>query len=180
MQFSLKLLVGDPLFEDEQPYELFGALLKPGVKSPPKLNNCSYHVQDGVIVKDVRGRKCDTILEKEEFTLVKHQTGCLWSAEHFQAADGEMHNEVVSSYLHETIAPVEQHCLPEKVICIDWRVRYGSRTSLVGSMRYIESLTWEQFRRSTFLTEEKETSSISEVLEARVQPLLPGLLMHCG
>ena len=54
MHFALKFLVDDPLFEEEQPYGLFGAVLKPGAKAPPKLTSCSYHVQPGVAAQDVR------------------------------------------------------------------------------------------------------------------------------
>ncbi|CAO2658864.1 Nn.00g065870.m01.CDS01, partial [Neocucurbitaria sp. VM-36] len=118
MHFLLKFLVDDPLFEDEQPYELFGAVLKPGVIQPPKLTNCSYHVQNGVTVKDVRDRKSGTSLDKEGFTFVKHRTSCLFSAENFEATGRGTYSQVVLSYLHEIIALVKQHCLPEKVIVL--------------------------------------------------------------
>lgn len=88
MYFPLKSHVDDPLFKDEQPYELFAAVLKPGAKLAPKLTNCSYHVQTGVTVKDVRDCKSGASLDQEGFTFVKHQSSCLLSAEHFEAACG--------------------------------------------------------------------------------------------
>jgi hypothetical protein len=129
MHTSLKFLVDDPIFEDEQPYELFGAVLKPSVKPPPKLTNCSYHVKTGVTIKDVRDCKSDFSLDEQGFTFVKHRTSCPLSAEHFEATGRDPENQVVLSYLYETIALVEQQRLPKKVICIDWRVRPHSTTS---------------------------------------------------
>ncbi|KAK3984001.1 hypothetical protein QBC44DRAFT_386112 [Cladorrhinum sp. PSN332] len=122
-QFSLKFVVDDPVFEEEQPYELFNAVLKPGIIEPPKRTNCSYYVQDGVAVNDVRDIESGADLDEQGFTFVKHQTSCLLSAENFEAVTGP-HNLVVLSYLHEMINLVKQQLSLEKVICIDWRVRY--------------------------------------------------------
>jgi hypothetical protein len=88
MYFPLKHLVDDPLFDDEQPYELFGAMLKPGAEPPPRFTNCSYHVQAGVNVTDVRSRKSGASLDEEGFTFLKHYTDCNLSAEHFEAGRG--------------------------------------------------------------------------------------------
>jgi hypothetical protein len=135
VHFSLKYLVDDVLFEDEQPYELFGAVLKPSAKTPSKLTNCSYYVQTGVAVEDVKNSKSGVSLDEQGFTFIKHRTSFSLSVEHFETAGRGPHNQVVLSYLNETITLVEQYRLAEKVVCIDWRVRsYSAGSALTDTL----------------------------------------------
>ncbi|KAI0448374.1 hypothetical protein F5B21DRAFT_497721 [Xylaria acuta] len=135
----------------EQPCELFGAVLKPGIREPPKLANSSYHVQAGVAINHVRPRIwCESRRTRLHFA--KHQTSCPLSAEHFEATGP--HNRVALSYLCETMAWSSSNFCPKR--------------SFVSIGVHSKSPT-----------EARETLSTSEVLEARSQALLPGLLMHC-
>lgn len=123
MLTKLKYLSYDPLFEEEQPYELYGYSKDPTIK-PGKITNCKFYVQDNVTVEDVRGTEKDFSLENAGFTFIKHQSRCTLTAEHFEAGGKNPDDDVVSSYLQETISLLEDRFHASKVICFDWRVSW--------------------------------------------------------
>lgn len=135
MLTKLKYVVDESLFQDEQPYELFGFSKDPDVK-PAKITNCSYHVASDITIEDARISKEQFDLNSTGFVFTKHQSACPLEARYFEHAGKDLENRVVAAYLEEIISFLEERLNAEKVICFDWRV---SRTPMLSLEFYLMS-----------------------------------------
>ncbi len=114
MKDRLQFLCNLPLYQDEQPFELYGF---PEQQSDTR-TNCKFESKD-VDVTDAR-LVGDIAIAKHGFTIVQHKSACGLEAKHLEAVGGD--KAVLVQYLEETISLVKGMFAPVDVICFDWRV----------------------------------------------------------
>ncbi|KAI1391554.1 uncharacterized protein F4822DRAFT_427405 [Hypoxylon trugodes] len=134
MHFSLKFLKELPLYEEVQPYKLYGF----DDVSEEDQTNCVFEIVQEVQVYDVRGAVVDPSIDREGFEFVISPTNCALSAEVFEGDDTRT-NGVVDSYIRETMDLVKTKLDAESVVAIDWRFRRSANATAekldVGDIR---------------------------------------------
>ena len=114
MKDSLQFLCNLPIYQEEQPFELYGF---PKQQSDTR-TNCKFESKD-VGVTDAR-LVDDIAIASSGFAFVKHKSACPLEAKHFEEVGGD--NTILMQYLEETIDLVKDMFKPVDVICFDWRV----------------------------------------------------------
>jgi hypothetical protein len=118
MYAKIGFLVDLPLYEEEQPYELYGF----PTKSSEVQSNCVLEDKT-VSAEDVRGQEWNFTLEGAGFKVINHVSNCELIAEHFEKAPEG--NSVVDRYLEETLELVKREFKATRAICFDWRVGHN-------------------------------------------------------
>lgn len=118
MRDVLQFLADLPLYQLEQPYELYGF----PDKESQKRTNCKFESKS-VEVIDIRELETNEKpkLLHQGFQLLRHVSQCPLQAKHFETVGGD--KSVQMAYLEETIALVQRELNASKVVCFDWRVR---------------------------------------------------------
>lgn len=114
MKDNLQFLCDLSVYQDEQPFELYGF---PEQQSDTR-TNCKFESRD-VEVTDARLLD-DITIASYGFAFVKHKSACPLEADHFETVGGD--KTVLMQYLEETIGLVKDMFTPVDVICFDWRV----------------------------------------------------------
>ena len=122
---KLRFLSDLPLYDAEQPYEMF---CHP-TPSSAKVTNCEFTVKDDVCVADVRTSTQDFSLDTVGFQFVKHVSGQLLDPQLFGSVRRPSEQIAVNAYLAEAIRLVETETSAVKVICFDWRVSCDERAT---------------------------------------------------
>ena len=115
MKDNLTFLCNLPIYQDEQPFELYGF---PEQQSDTR-TNCQFEAKD-IDVTDARLSN-DITIASHGFVFVKHNSACPLEAKYFETVGGD--KTVLTQYLEETISFVKDMFRPVDVICFDWRVK---------------------------------------------------------
>jgi hypothetical protein len=115
MIVTLKHLQDLPEYQSVQPYELYGY---PNADSPPRTNFVYEYCQTDMT--DAREGATPYTIQGAGFTWVRHPSKCPLSAEYFESA--EAGNDVVHTYLQETLQLVEKQLGTSQLCVMDWRV----------------------------------------------------------
>ena len=118
MLTTLNFLSALPVYANEQPYELYGF---PETTSELQ-TNCIFDTVENVVVHDARDRMKEFTLDGTGFTWLKHTSQCPLKAEYFETAPAG--NDVVTSYLLETMDVVKRYLGANHAVCFDWRVTF--------------------------------------------------------
>ncbi|GAW19497.1 hypothetical protein ANO14919_089840 [Xylariales sp. No.14919] len=113
MKNHLQYLCDIPVYQEEQPYELYGF---PESQSRTS-TDCKFETKE-VDVTDCRDLEGVTI-QTHGFMFMEHKSAFSLEARHFETVNGD--STVLIGYLNETIQLVKELLDPVDVICFDWR-----------------------------------------------------------
>ncbi|KAL2131081.1 hypothetical protein VTI74DRAFT_5577 [Chaetomium olivicolor] len=114
MKDNLRFLCELPIYQEEQPYQLFGFPEQDSIAC----ENCEFEAKD---VEVADARECEVTIAEHGFTFVCFKSACPLVARHFETVGGDP--TVLMQYLEETIGFARAIFKPLDVVCFDWRFR---------------------------------------------------------
>lgn len=117
MTATLAFLRDLPLYQEEQPFEIYGYPDLPRSAS----SNCQFESRSQIPARDARGSTQDFELNECGFVFLTRPSQCPLKADQFENMNEGCQN--VLQYLDETRTIVKEYFLASRVICFDWRVR---------------------------------------------------------
>ncbi|KAK0615088.1 hypothetical protein B0T17DRAFT_510897 [Bombardia bombarda] len=123
MKDNLKFLLDLPIYQEEQPYELFGFPSEASIDD----ENCEFETKD---IEVTDARECQVTIADHGFTFVRLKSGCPLAAKYFETVGGDP--TVVMKYLEETVEFARARFKPQDIICFDWRFRRRDPKSTQG------------------------------------------------
>lgn len=117
MKDNIQFLRELPLYQEEQPYQLYGF----PDQNPLARENCEFEAKD-VEVIDVREHP--VTIPDHGFAFLRFKSSCELEAKHFETVGGDP--TVRTQYLEETIDFVRNMFKPLDIVCFDWRVSQGA------------------------------------------------------
>lgn len=113
MKDNLQFLSELPIYQQEQPYQLFGFANQDSIAS----ENCEFEAKD---IEVADARECKVSIADHGFTFARFRSACPLAAKHFETVGGD--KTVVMDYLRETIDFARTMFKPLDIVCYDWRV----------------------------------------------------------
>ena len=117
MFFTLKFLKRLAVYDDVQPYRIYG---HPEL-TPEEESNCEFEVIPDILAKDIREFQDTCCLDEEGFEVMNSPSHWAINAEIFEKKTSQS-DEVIVGYLEETMAIVKKRFQASSVVTIDWRV----------------------------------------------------------
>jgi hypothetical protein len=170
MQDSLQFIRELPLYQREQPYELYGY----PEEQFESQTNCKFETKY-VDAKDCR-RHDDVSIEKHGFMFKSHPSACPLDAKYFETVGGDQ--SVVRQYLEETIELIRETFKPVDVICFDWRVSHLHRHWKLEATSGFHIYHAQKFRRRDPGASAKIPPR--DLKDIRNFALPTGDVVHCG
>jgi len=115
----LSFLDRDPVYQHEKPYEIISGIAPSGWQS-----NCKFSSVANIAIKDCRKSRSSFTLDSCGFEYVDWPASSDFDFNVFQSQNRFDAAGLVERYLLETMALAQARFCAEKVICIDWRVRW--------------------------------------------------------
>ncbi|KAK3338669.1 hypothetical protein B0T25DRAFT_636407 [Lasiosphaeria hispida] len=116
MKDNLQFLRDLAIYQEEQPYQLFG--LPRSNQEAITSENCEFEARD---VEVADARECEVAIANHGFAFVRFKSSCPLAATNFETVGGDP--TVVTQYLEETVDFARAMFKPVDIVCFDWRFR---------------------------------------------------------